>query len=624
MMSAMRMLLLALIVCVALLYAHNAQTLITDPQLNSGYAGVPANGTPVGCAPGQGFSWARNTNPTCIASATPAATTTPVPSSTPTFTATPTATFTPTATATVTATPTPVSCAPWTIGFVLYPNSAPSCVASPTPTATFTSSPSPVPTAQHAGVGSCTTSSGIYNWNLDAAPTCITPTPTDTATVTPTPTLTGTATPSPAPTAQHAGVGSCTDASGTLLNWNVDAAPSCVTPTPTQTATVTPTPTQTFTATPSPAPTAPHAGVGSCVIDNGNTTLNWNVDAPPTCITPTATQTATATFTATVSPTPTSTATATFTATPTATPTSTPQPGIPPSLLWYGNGSEADPAASSGITTIKTGEHQYASFTISGSGQIKIVAAQPASFYAIARVAGACSIASTATCTKGDGTTDTACAIDLTTTLSGTSGAGMYGGVGAGGGAAAATNAGAGSSQINNSSGNNWTCAKAISAGGVVGGATPAPAATPSLACATTVLGMLPTLGDMTQMISTGFNVGGSRGGAGGAGTGTGGTGGFGGYGLILVCHSFSVTTGHIIADGSKGGAGTACGNAGGGGGGGGGVVIVSGPGGYTGANISIAGGAGGAKCVGAQDGAAGAKGVGWNCDTSVGTCTQL
>lgn len=255
--------LILLTICALVLYARKGQTLITDPQLNSGYAGVPANGTPVGCAPGQGFSWARNTNPTCIASATPGATSTPVPSSTPTFTATPTATFTPTATATVTATPTPVSCAPWTIGFVLYPNSAPSCVASPTPTATSTSSPSPAPTAQHAGVGSCTTSSGIYNWNLDAAPTCITPTPT-------------------------------------------------------QTATVTPTPTQTFTATPSPAPTAQHAGIGSCTIDNGNTTLNWNVDAPPTCITPTATQTAT------VSPTPTATATATFTATATPSPSPTP------------------------------------------------------------------------------------------------------------------------------------------------------------------------------------------------------------------------------------------------------------------------------------------------------------
>lgn len=92
-------------------------------------------------------------------------------------------------------------------------------------------------------------------------------TPTATATFTPLPTQTATATPSPLPTAQHAGVGTCTDADGTILIWNVDAPPSCVTATATQTGTATPTftPTPTVTQSPTPVPTA--EGVMSADID---------------------------------------------------------------------------------------------------------------------------------------------------------------------------------------------------------------------------------------------------------------------------------------------------------------------------------------------------------------------
>ncbi len=300
---------------------------------------------------------------------------------------------------------------------------------------------------------------------------------------------------------------------------------------------------------------------------------------------------------------------------------------VPPGLQYFGNGVEADPNLSSGVTTIN-GTHYYTSFTISGSGQMKVGTTVG---WARIIVNGACSIASTATCTKEDGTSDSACAIDLTGPNNGvgTNTCGLFGGNSAGGGAAGTTN--------NGNTGNNvWnanfpTFLSNGPSGGVVGGASPGNGGSPSAASAKAFLDALSTQSPEFfrgegGTCSGSYNFGGASGNsAGGAGTGTGGVGnGRGGAVLVLACKSFTTTTGHIVASGAIGGAGTSCGNAGGAGGSGGGAVIVAGPGGYTGANIDVNGGTGGTACAGGQNGAIGGKGMGWNCDTTANTCTAL
>jgi hypothetical protein len=298
---------------------------------------------------------------------------------------------------------------------------------------------------------------------------------------------------------------------------------------------------------------------------------------------------------------------------------------VPAGLQYFGNGVEADPNLSSGTTTIN-GTHYYTSFTISGSGQMKVGTSVG---YAVLRVNGACSIASTATCTKEDGTSDTACAIDLTGPNNGvgTNIPGIFGGAMGGSGAAGSTNNGSGSiDSLWNS--NFVTFFQNGGSAGAVGGASPGTGPSPSVAATKAFLEMLSTTAPEAWRTASG-NAGANFGGSsmntpGGAGTGTGGTSGRGGAVLVLVCKSFTTTTGHIVASGAIGGNGTSCGNAGGGGGAGGGAVIVAGPGGYTGSNIDVNGGNGGTACTGGQNGANGGKGMGWNCDTAANTCTAL
>lgn len=297
---------------------------------------------------------------------------------------------------------------------------------------------------------------------------------------------------------------------------------------------------------------------------------------------------------------------------------------IPSTLLYYGTGMEADPAISSGTVAI-TGEHHYASLTISGTGQLTVNQSSAAIGVTIIRVAGTCSFASTATCVKEDGTNDTACAINGTALNAGIGGgaaSGNYGGSGGGGGAAGATNGGANGSVLFAAAYREWSVAGAT--GGVVGGATPVPGSTAITSLAEATLAF-----NYANFVQTGKDMSGcggcgSAGGAGGNGTGTGGVLGRESGTLILICKAFGTTTGHILLTGQKGGAGTSCGNAGGGGGGGTGILIVAGPGGYPAGNLDLNGGVGGAGCAGGQAGAPGGKGVGWDCDTAAGTCTQL
>ncbi|HEY6417583.1 MAG TPA: hypothetical protein VIX59_01160 [Candidatus Binataceae bacterium] len=294
---------------------------------------------------------------------------------------------------------------------------------------------------------------------------------------------------------------------------------------------------------------------------------------------------------------------------------------VPPTYLYYGTGNEGAFSSSSGSTALG-GEHHYSSLTISGSGQIKLSTAFPGgAAWTIVRVNGACSLASTATCTKEDGTTDSSCAIDASgTTLGVTTTPGIWG-CGGGGGAAGATNNGSAAAQCWGNNFKTWEINGA--SGGVVSGASPAVGGAPTIQSAQAFLSMFPANGDMMSFApGGGFAIGG-RGASGGPGGGTGGAGGDGAGAFILVCKSFTTTTGHIVTAGMQGVAGSG-GTAGGGGGGGGGMVVVAGPGGYTGANIDVNGGNGGAPVSTGQTGGKGGKGVGWNCDTTAGTCTAL
>lgn len=126
----------------------------------------------------------------------------------------------------------------------------------------------------YSGVGFCPAGQVVFGTLRNAAPSCVAvSTPGPTSTPSSAPTATFTPSPTPAPTPQHAGVGSCTDASGTILGWNVDAPPSCTTPT----ATSTPAPTS--TSTPTPTPTATSTPVFASQWNAGSGTVIGNATA---------------------------------------------------------------------------------------------------------------------------------------------------------------------------------------------------------------------------------------------------------------------------------------------------------------------------------------------------------
>lgn len=292
--------------------------------------------------------------------------------------------------------------------------------------------------------------------------------------------------------------------------------------------------------------------------------------------------------------------------------------GIPGWLQFTGTGSEGTTSPCGAIVGAVTasGEHHCSSLTISGAGQIDV---DPAVGWLVMRSTGACSIASTATCLGAANTAIANCAISGTGADNGPDrNEGFLGGSGAGGGGAETANSGSSGNDVAN---NILGLETVAGAGGGVG--------------ADGVVGAQPATRIRQYFLAEPFSpdvptntlnwVGGSKGGVGGMGTDAGGVGGKGGAVVILVCGSFTTTTGQIVIEGQRGGNGTNnISDSGGGGGGGAGAAFISGDVAYPAANVDCVGGNGGTEGgAPAGNGGAGGNGTCWICQTGTGACVE-